>query len=116
MAEFFINLDFDSAERYDFAKFMEYTDNYDPLTSSFLRQLPTLPENGFYSIQSEENRPDLVSFRIYGSVQYWWIILAYNAFTSHENIVNGLTIRYPGLEDIENLYFTLKAQQSSQES
>jgi len=113
MSMFFINLEVDSSERYDLAKFLEYSDNFDPLTSSFLKSLKDLKYVGTYVVQGEELRPELLSYRIFGNVQYWWILMAYNAINSHEDVVTGLVLKYPSLEDIENLYFSLKAQEVS---
>lgn len=113
---FFIDLTFQSPERYDLSKFFDYSsgDNHDILTSFFLLELKKLSESGNYFVQSEEGRPDLVSFRIYGSVQYWWIILEYNELLSYQDIKNGTTIKYPSVQDIEDLYFRLKSLESTQ--
>ena len=113
MSLFFINLDVESPERYDLAKFLEYSDNFDPLTSSFLKSLKDLKYEGTYIVQGEEYRPELLAHRIYGNVQYWWILMAYNAINSHEDLTTGLVLKYPNLEDLENLYFSLKSQEAT---
>lgn len=111
-AEFFINLDKESSERYDMSKFMLYdVDNHDPLTSNFIRELLNLQPQGQYTVQGEDNRPDLLSYKIYGSTQYWWILLSYNNILEFDNISTGDTISYPSLGDLENLYFGLKAKE-----
>jgi len=109
---FYINLGYDSPVRYDEAKFMEYdTDVYDSLTSYFLDVLRKLPVHGEYVVVDEEGRPDLLSHRIYGSTQYWWILLVYNNLVSPFDVQSGMTIRYPSIDDLEALFFKLAALQ-----
>lgn len=111
---FFINLEYESPERYDLARFMEFVDdNYDPLTSFMFDKIRALKSGGRYIVRGEEDRPDLISYRIYGSSQYWWVILIYNGITSYKDIVHGTEMRYPELQALENLYFSLKAQQTA---
>jgi len=68
--EFFINLNYETSNRYDLAKFMQYSDNYDPLTSFFFLGVKNLKKQADYIVQKEEGRPDLVSFNYYGTTQY----------------------------------------------
>ncbi len=110
---YYINLDLDSDARYDMAKFMEYNGCFDILNSYFIKEVRKLPLFGEYVIQNEEMRPDLISYRIYGNTQYWWILLIYNKLTNHEELVNGVVLKYPSLEDLEDLYFKLKTLENS---
>jgi hypothetical protein len=111
--EFFIDLDTDSTDRYDFGKFMRFTDNYDPLTSNFLSSLIKIPPAGVYTVSGELNRPDLLSYRIYGSPKYWWILLAYNRILEFHELIIGQQVQYPSLDSLEDLYFSLKAKESA---
>lgn len=114
MSSFFINLDLISKERFDAGKFFEYVgDNYDPLTSSFLAQLENLSEFGRYVVAGEDNKPDLVSYRIYGDTQYWWLLLYYNKRLEYTEFATGDIVRYPSLADLENIYFRLKASKTA---
>lgn len=115
--EFFLNLDVDSDERYDLAKFMEYLngDNYDPLTSHFFNEIQNLKQGGKYQIQGEDGRPDLLSYRIYGNTQYWWVILIYNGITEFNNFVTGTEMKFPQLQALEDFYFSLKIKQKRQD-
>ncbi len=115
--EFFINLEYDTDARYDFAKFLQYeNNNFDPLTSKFLEELNTLEISGEYKVTTEEYRPELLSYYIYSDQQYWWILLEYNNLLSFEDLVTGLTISYPSLADLEALYFDLKAAETAKEA
>ena len=110
---FFIDLEKQSSERYDLGKFMKWDkDNYDPLTSNIVYEIKNLESGGRYIIRGEEGRPDLLSYNIYGDVQYWWVLMLYNGFNDISEIISGNEIQYPLIQDIESYYFSLKANQN----
>lgn len=112
---FFLDLETEKKSRYNKAKFLRFSnDTYDPLTSVFLELLPNVRLGGRYRIAGWEFRPDRISFDIYGSFQYWWIILEYNGIQKNEELTAGRTIYYPELEDLEDLYFSLKSRELGQ--
>jgi hypothetical protein len=112
MSYFFINLNYvPISERFDLARFMNYTDNFDPLTPAFFPQLSSLTVQGTYIVQFEVSRPDLLSYTIYQDTQYWWIIMLFNGLTDADEVVEGLSISFPGVDQIEDLLFSLQAQQ-----
>lgn len=112
---FFINLAVVSDERFDLAKFMSFEDGrFDPLDSYFLRELTNLQSRGQYVVQSEVKRPDLISFRFYGTTEYWWIIMAYNNMLSVEELVTGTVLEIPSEEDISRLFFRLRPLDQAQ--
>lgn len=107
---YYIDLDLDSLDRFDFAKFMEWTnDCHDILNSYFVAKLKQLPVAGERVVQAEENRADLLSYNIYGDTQYWWIIMMYNNILDMEDITTGLVVTYPSIDSLEDLFFSLKA-------
>jgi hypothetical protein len=111
--QFFINSEYESDVRFDFAKFLNFKNNsFCPTTSKFLSELNKLPMYGKYLVTFEEQRPDLLSYKIYGETQYWWILLEYNNLIGYESVETGMTLNYPSLLDLENLYFELKSLQS----
>lgn len=111
---FFINLDVKNINRFDIERFMEYTDNYDVLTSSILNDVQSIQSGGRYTVQGDDARPDNISFKIYGNVQYWWIIMLYNSMTDINQIVNGMEIQFPALDSLEEFYFALQSKQVSE--
>lgn len=113
---FFLNLDLETDERFDISKFFDITNGFDPLTSYTLDQLKKLPVKGNYAISGEDGRPDLVSYRIYGSTQYWWLLMFYNDKINIEDIKTSDILYYPSLDDLENFYFSLKIKQTKLES
>lgn len=114
--EFFINSDVPTFKRYDLAKFLEYgDDSFDPLTSSMLDRIDNLALGGYYTVQGEDGMPWMLSERLYGDSQYWWIIMLYNGFAGIEDIVNGEDIKYPSINAIQDEYFTLKTRERMSE-
>lgn len=112
---FYLSINQDFATRYDFSKFCEFVEGaYDSVESYFLQELAKLPAYGYYQVVGESGRPDLLSYRIYGSTQYWWILLFYNNLLSIDDIENNMNIRYPSLDDIEILYFQLNSKAAQQ--
>ena len=103
---FYIDLDTSLTDRFDLAKFLDFTDDgvFDPLNSYLLYEIPRLSAIGSYTIRKEEKRPDLLSYNIYSDTQYWWILMWYNSLYSVDDLKVGLKISYPGINDIEQLY------------
>jgi hypothetical protein len=95
------------------ARFMNFTDNFDPLTSSLLTDIKTLPESGVYTVQGEDSRPDLLSYRIYNDPQYWWVLLIFNRKFEFADFKTGDPIAYPSLDSLEDLVFSLKSKASA---
>jgi hypothetical protein len=105
---FYLDLSIPTTARYDLARFVDYSSGvHDILSSFFLSNISQLEMSGTYQIITEEGRPDLISFNIYGSTQYWWIIMYFNSISNFDDLSCGLVINYPSLQSIEDLYFQL---------
>lgn len=114
---FFINLNFVPIETFDMGQFYDYENgNFDPLTGQFQYQLLSLPVAGEYLIQGNVERPDAISYLIYGDPQYWWILLMYNGILDVSGISTGTVISYPSIDNLENLLFSLKADETAQQA
>ena len=112
---FFINLkDKNNKERYSMSKFLDFTDNFDPLTSDFLLNLSSIPSIGRFTVTGDESRPEIVSNKLFSSVQYWWILMYYNGITAVDDLTSGTQLRLPDPDALENLYFTLKSKELGQ--
>jgi len=108
---YYINSELET-NRFDLARFCEFKEGvFDDLDSYFLDALLKLPLAGAYAIEGEAVRPDALSVNLYGSTQYWWILLVYNGMVSHEELTIGKTIFYPSLDQLETLYFELNSQE-----
>jgi len=110
MSQFFINTKGSFKDRFDMSKFMEYTDNHDPLNSRFLHKLLQLPLRGQVKVTSEESRPDQLSVSVFGDPQYWWVLMFYNKKQDTDELAIGETINFPSLQELEDLLFSLKAK------
>lgn len=76
------------------------TDAYgvDPLLDKIVPKLMKITAYKNHEVrQDERGAPDLISFREYGSEDYWWHILAYNGICRFRDLVEGLTIKIPAL-------------------
>jgi len=111
---FFINLDLESPERFDMSRFMLYDEDvFEPITSHVLETIKGLEAGGQYVVTGEDYRPDSVSDKIYGTTEYWWILLIYNEKLSFNDLQHGDEIRFPSIQALEDLYFSLKVQQNN---
>lgn len=114
MQQFYINTLTEYSERFTLAKFMEFlnNDNYDPLNSNVLNELNNVSIGGFVTYTGANFRPDLLSEQVYeGDSQYWWVLLVYNQMSSVDDLLSGQKLKYPALDALEDLYFTLKIKQ-----
>lgn len=87
------------------------TEIYDVITSEIIDSILDLPSVGTYTIKTSQYRPDLISADIYnGSTEYWQIILMYNGIIGIDQLVSSREIRYPSLNDLENLLLLSKSK------
>lgn len=104
---FFINPELNTTDKFDMCKFMDMSNDgvFDCLTSYFLYMLPKIPYTGYIIANNKhENRPDMLSYSIYGGTQYWWILMLYNNLLSPTDIKVGTKIYYPSMDALEQLY------------
>ena len=113
---FYLDIETKTVDKYDMAKFLELDEecNFNPMNSYFLYQIPKLPAVGYYTVRKEVNRPDLLSYNIFGSTQYWWIIMWYNNMLKPQDLKPGIRIKYPSISSIEQLYVNANLQQKVQ--
>lgn len=110
---YYLNLLANTPLRFDMAKFMEFNVGYDFVNSWFLNKVMLLPTLGRYYIKDEENRPDLISYRIYGTTELWWLVLLYNDLVNNGDVTIGKTIKYPSLSDLEALFHRIRVNERS---
>jgi hypothetical protein len=62
-----------------------------------------LTTEDYYIILDQNNqlRPDLISFQVYGTVDYGWAIMEVNNITSWLGLVEGVRLRIPPVEAIQ---------------
>jgi hypothetical protein len=96
---------FKSTSRYRGATVTEVEFN-DELRSYTVLKLPInvpLTTEDYYIILDQNNqlRPDLISFQVYGTVDYGWAIMEVNGITSWLGLVEGVRLRIPPVEAIQ---------------
>ena len=100
-----------SLSRYDMQKFINPDNDFvDFVDSYFINEITSLSLGGKMIVQGEGGKPDLLSSHIYGSTQFWWVLMLYNGLVSSEDLVEGMTINYPGLSQLQELYFQLNSK------
>lgn len=111
---FFLDTSRDYKKRLDMGKFMEYTSSaHDILNSYLVNEIPKLSESGKYTVSVEERRLDLISYNIYGDTQYWWILMLYNSIFEISDVISGVILGFPSLNDLESLFFSLKSLEAA---
>jgi len=96
-------------DRTDF--FNEITVNsqqeYDYLDNSLSRFVMNYPVS-YYRIQGQDiMRPDLISYKVYNTVDYWWIICYVNKIQNPlVDMTAGTLIKIPNTLDIYNFFKT----------
>ena len=109
---YFLNSDKKAFTRYDLGKFLEFSNGgFDPLTSTFLDEIADLKLGGYYTVKGEDKKPDLLAYNIFGDIQYWWVLMAYNGFNSVNDIKNGEQVKFPSVSALEDFYFSLKTRE-----
>lgn len=109
---FYINLEKETS-RYSMSKFLEVVDEGEIILNSYIfDKIRALPQFGLYRVEGKDLSPDMVSFEIYGIYDLWWLILEYNGLTSFDEVVHSMELKYPAIQSIEDLYFTLSSLQN----
>lgn len=114
-----IDPDVESTDRWDARKFSPFVMNdngeelesgADVLVSPFRNGVKLLDVHGTLRVTVEENNAPLLAYRIYGNVNLWWILCLYNDIEDPCDIPEGTEIQYPKMQDVLNLYFSVKRQ------
>ena len=104
---FYLDGDNTGRHRYDLSRFVEVRSGvHDVMTSYLLSKLADLPSVGEYRIDVEA-RPDIYSRDIYGSTDFWQLLLGYNDVVLVDSLTPGGRLAYFSLDDLDGLYQTL---------
>jgi len=93
---------FYAIETYDTVKELDHLNN------SLLKFKMKYPSSYYVIKEDDLLRPDLISYKAYGTVGFWWLILSINGimdiFNSDVNTPNkfivGMTLKIPNILDI----------------
>jgi hypothetical protein len=97
--------------KYDRSRYIPYNgdiDDYDELSSSFLRKLRNLPASGYITVTEDKKDLDLLAYQIYGVELMWWIIADYNGISDPFSLIAGQRLLYPSISSLESLRVELR--------
>lgn len=61
-----------------------------------------------------ECRPDVISYKLYGTQNYWWFIMWFNGYCDIWNdLVEGQIIKYPSLQKVRD-FLRMKLKKKNQ--
>jgi len=111
--QFFYNYNIKNRDRFQYERFSEWEEGfYDVLNSSFLSTINELEIAGEFLVTKDEMRIDIISYRIYGSTKYWWILLEFNDIIDQFTIKTGDLLKFFSLTDLEKKYAELTKKQN----
>lgn len=60
----------------------------------------------FYRVRYQDiQRPDLISFNIYGTTNYWWFIMWFNGVSDIWNdLVENMILKYPSIDKVREAF------------
>ena len=80
-------------------------DELDYLYNSLSKFNPQYPVGYYRVTDADLMRPDLISFKAYGTADYWWLILAYNDIADALlGMKTGDLLKVPSLLDVYEFY------------
>ena len=67
----------------------------------------------YYTVKQEDiQRPDLLSYKIYGTTDYWWLLMRYNQiFDIWNDLFSGKTLSIPDVLDYEDFFINCSKAQ-----
>ena len=111
---FYIANTIQTPTRYDIVKFMSYSNGcLEVMDSALINLITQLPSAGAFEVTTQEGRPDLLSYDIYGNTQYWYILLLYNGILKITDLKTGVVVNFPSLDRLENFYMRLVNMQKT---
>ncbi|CAH9015400.1 conserved hypothetical protein [Vibrio phage 150E35-1] len=88
-------------------------ETFDALSSTIIDQLLEIEPRETYTVTTDEFRPDLIAYKIYGHTMYWQVLMVYNGILSVGDLVAGTALRYPSLQSLENLLLSNRSNTTS---
>lgn len=78
---------------------------YDFLQNSLSNFVMNYPVSYYRTVQEDLGRPDLISYKVYQTVEYWWLICYVNDIENvFSDIVVGELYQIPNVLDIYSFY------------
>ena len=93
------------AKFYNIAETEDGTKEIDVLFNSLSNFKPRYRVSYHRVNGADEQRPDLISYQVYGTVKYWWLILSFNGIQNpFTGFAAGDVIKLPNVLDIYDFY------------
>jgi hypothetical protein len=78
---------------------------YDHLYNNLSKFKPVYPIQYYRIMQEDVMRPDTISYKVYGSVAYWWLVMMYNRIDDvFTDMAVGTLLKIPNILDIYSFY------------
>jgi len=85
---------------------------YDMFDNEFIIEFMKLKKLGEINIsESEEKRPDLLSYKIYRDVKYWWLLMMFNEILDSDLLLKDKTIKFFDISDLNKLIMKMSLKQ-----
>ncbi len=84
----------------------------DPLKDTSTSLVKLTPNKTHPVTTDERGRPDLVSYREYGTCDLWWVILTYNKILNHRDLMEGVVLSLPSYQSIMTLLNSLASYET----
>lgn len=81
----------------------------DPLSSKFNERFAPTTYTVHKVTIDEESHPELVSYREYGTVDYWWLILKINGVIDADSLQSGEILIIPDLTEYVRFFRRYKS-------
>lgn len=109
---FYVDLTKDYLDRYDLAKYTNFSDTNILINSYFLYRLRQLRIVKYYKLSVERYRAETLAFLNYNGLEsLWWMILYYNDITNWRDLKPPLTLKLFALSDLDNLILEISSKQ-----
>lgn len=80
-------------------------DEYDHLYNNLSKFKITYPVQYYRITEEDTMRPDLISYKAYGAVDFWWLLMMYNKINSPlTDMEVGTLLKIPSILDIYTFY------------
>ena len=91
-----------ASSRYKKSTVIQYGNNQILTFTTYQRKKQSISSSDKFTIVTpgEEYRPDLTSYRTYGIVDYWWLIMEFNGIYDIYDYKSGLNIRIPNANNL----------------
>ena len=101
---------YESEEKFDISKFMNYVEGvYDVLDSPFLNRLQQLPTIRYYNVDVGYKEIDLIASSVYGDSMYAYLIQYYNN-DLRETFPEGTILNLFDASDLEELFHEISTE------